>query len=120
MLFVLQCKRYQQWGVAVDQCDLTADICHIMCCVQVTLLVHADGSADLGLTSIDPLVFVQHAQLREYFYPARPKKLLVRKGYTVPAAQPVVHNAANALQHDSRCASTHLSSFDKLGVDCTV
>lgn len=47
--------------------------------LQTTLLIHADGSADLELTSIQPLVFVHRVEPREFFYPAKPKKLLVSK-----------------------------------------
>lgn len=46
--------------------------------LQVTLTVNADGSADLKLVDIAPLVFVADAKPASFFLPAAPRKLLVR------------------------------------------
>jgi hypothetical protein len=54
--------------------------CHVLplYCLQVTLTVNADGSADLKLVYIAPLVFVQDAKPASFFLPPAPRKLLVR------------------------------------------
>jgi hypothetical protein len=56
--------------------DCTEFYCNLHC-PQVTLTVNADGSADLKLVDIKPLVFVEDLRPASFFLPPVPRKLLV-------------------------------------------